>query len=135
MISNKISFEFTDGAYSDLMSVSKVARMMVAELGMNERLGSVVWDRKSGPVFLGRDMVEKREYSEDIAKAIDEEVKKLVEESHFKVKAILEDNIDKLKALAEKLLEKETLDAKEVKQIVGIKDKEKPQTDEGLQDK
>jgi cell division protease FtsH len=98
-----------------------MARKMVTEFGMSERIGHITLGRKEGPIFLGRDIVEHKNYSEETAKLIDEEVKRIVEDVYVKVKNILSENIEKVRMIAQRLLEKEVLDAQEVKEIIGFK--------------
>ncbi len=116
--------EITSGAQSDLEVTTNLARRMVTQLGMSERLGNLALGRKEGPVFLGKDLVGHQDYSEETARLIDAEVKKLIDEAYLKAKKILKDNLDKLKLLAGKLLEKEVLEAEEVKKIIGFNKKE-----------
>jgi cell division protease FtsH len=121
--------EVTTGAHNDLEVATKMARRMVTELGMSERIGHITLGRRDGPVFLGKELVEHKDYSESMAKAIDEEVKKIVEGAYNRAKNILEENKDKLKIVARRLLEKEVLDAEEVKGLVGLKDEDNSSKD------
>jgi cell division protease FtsH len=114
--------EVTTGAHNDLEVATEMARKMVTEFGMSERIGHITLGRKEGPIFLGKDIVEHKNYSDDTAKLVDEEVKRIVEEAYSKAKNILEQNVEQLKAVAKRLLEKEVLDAQEVKDIIGFKD-------------
>jgi len=110
------------GAYDDLNNVSTLARAMVTQYGMNENLGHVTYGKRYEQIFLGRDIMEERNYSEDTAKLIDQEVKKLVDECYENAKSILNKNRNGLKLLAENLLEKEVMDDAEVKKLLGMKD-------------
>jgi len=122
-VSEQIIFnEITTGAHNDLEVSTNVARKMVCELGMSEKLGHLTFGRRGGPVFLGRDIVEERNYSEQTAIMIDEEVRKIIDECYARAKGFLTTHKDKLKKLAEALLEKEVLDADEVRKIVGLED-------------
>ncbi|MFA4842468.1 MAG: ATP-dependent zinc metalloprotease FtsH [Candidatus Omnitrophota bacterium] len=112
--------EVTTGAQNDLEMATQMARRMVMQFGMSERLGHMTLGRREGLVFLGRDLFEEKNYSDVTARLIDEEVKKIVDESYLKAKSLLQSNLDKLKALSSALLEKETLDAEVVKQLLGI---------------
>ncbi len=112
--------DITSGAQNDLEQATKLARRMVTELGMSKLLGNLALGRKEGPVFLGRELVEHRDYSESTAQLIDQEVKRLVDEAYCRAKKILEDNLNKLRLLAEKLLEKEVLTSEEVKKILNL---------------
>ena len=110
----------TTGAENDLETVTRLARKMVCDFGMSQRLGNVTLGKRHGPLFLGRDIVEERNYSEETAKLIDEEVKHLVDEAYLQAKRLIQQNIDKLKILTNALLEKEVLDGEEVKQLIGM---------------
>lgn len=101
------------GATSDLNRVTAIARAMVTRFGMSEKLGTLAIGKSSGNPFLGRDMYEQRNYSEEIARQIDEEVKNIVDRCHAIATKILTENRDKLDALTEALLEHETLDRDE----------------------
>ena len=102
--------QITSGAAGDLQYVTRVARHMVMQLGMSERLGLRTFGEQMGSVFLGRSMGIERNYSEEAAKAIDEEVRRLVDENYDKARHIIEENRGRLERLAEVLMEKETLD-------------------------
>jgi cell division protease FtsH len=112
--------EVTTGAQNDLSTATEIARKMVCEYGMSEKLGNLSLGRRHGPVFLGRDIVEERDYSEATAKEIDAEVSRLVKDGYSTAKKLLIENKDKLKLLANKLLEKEVLDGEEVKRFLGF---------------
>jgi cell division protease FtsH len=115
--------EVTTGAQNDLEMSTQMARRMVTQFGMSEKLGHITLGRREGLIFLGRDMFEEKNYSEETARLIDEEVKKIVDEAYTKAKALLQENIDKLKTLSNALLEKEVMDGEEVKRLVGIEKK------------
>jgi len=115
--------DITSGAQNDLEQATVLARKMVTELGMSYKLGNLTYGKKQGPLFLGRDLVEHKDYSDETARLIDEEVKELVESAYARTKKVLSEHIEKLKKLAEVLLEKEVLDSEEVKEIVGFKGK------------
>jgi len=117
--------DVTTGAQNDLEAATQLVRRMVTEFGMSKRLGNVVLGKKEGPVFLGRDLVEHKNYSDETARLIDEEIKKIIDYTYQRTKEILEKNIDKLKLLASKLLEKEVLESDEVREIVGLKEEKK----------
>ena len=112
--------EFTTGAQNDLEMATQMARRMVTQFGMSEKLGNVTLGRREGLVFLGRDIMEEKNYSDETARLIDEEVKKIVDEAYSKAKVLLEQNLDKLKILSNALLEKEVLDGEETKLLLGI---------------
>jgi len=112
--------DITTGAQDDLEKATQMARRMVTQFGMSEKLGNMTLGKRNGLVFLGRDMMEEKNYSEETARIIDEEVKKIVDDSYVKAKDLLKKNSDKLKKLSKALLEKEVLDGAEVKHLVGI---------------
>jgi cell division protease FtsH len=105
--------DVTTGAVSDLDHATELARAMVCEYGMSDRLGMVRLGRRHGNPFLGRDLMEDRDYSEDIAKAIDEEVRAFIDQGYERARAILITNREKMEEVAEILLEKETLTREE----------------------
>lgn len=118
--------EVTTGSQNDLERVTELARRMVCEFGMSERLGPVTLGRKAGPIFLGRDIVEDRNYSEAVASEIDKEVRKIVEECYERAKRLLLENRDLLDAVANRLLEKETIDGEELDEIINSMRAEMP---------
>ncbi len=117
--------EATSGAQNDLEQATKLARKMVTEFGMSKLLGNLTLGRKEGPVFLGRDLVEHKDYSDQTAQLIDKEVKRIIDEAYSKAKTILQEHIEKLKVLATQLLEREVLNSDEVKKIIGEVEKSK----------
>ncbi len=110
--------DMTTGAANDLEKVSKLARQMVTEYGMSEELGPITYGRRTGPVFLGKELAEERNYSEEAARKIDEEVRKLVEQAHQRAAGILREHRDKLDMLVEALLEHETLTMEQSEALV-----------------
>ena len=112
--------EITTGAQDDLGRTSKLARKMVCEFGMSEKIGNITLGSHHGPLFLGRDIMEERDYSEETAKIIDEEVRKIIYHAYERAKTLIEQHRDKLTLLANTLLEKEVLDVEEVKKITGL---------------
>ncbi len=113
--------EVTTGAQNDLENATQMARRMVTQFGMSAKLGNMTLGKREGLVFLGRDIVEERNYSEETARIIDEEVKRIIDEAYGKAISLLRQNSDKLKVLTDRLLEKEVLDEEEVKLLLGIK--------------
>ena len=107
----------TTGASNDIEKATSVARAMVTQYGMTERLGAIKFGQESGEVFLGRDMGHQRDYSEAVAGVIDEEVRHLINQAHTEAYEILVDNRDVLDRLVLELLEKETLDKEQVAEI------------------
>lgn len=116
--------EVTTGAQNDLEMATQMARRMVCQFGMSDKLGNVTLGKREGLIFLGRDIMEERNYSEDTARLIDEEVKKIVDAAYSRAKNILKENSDKLKILSNALLEKEVLSGEEVKKIIGVEKSE-----------
>ena len=110
--------EVTTGASNDLQQVARVARQMVTRFGMSDRLGPVALGRAQGGMFLGRDIAADRDFSEDTAAAIDEEVGLLVEQAYRRAKSVLNNNRAVLDELAEILVEKETVDAEELQELL-----------------
>ncbi|HLV80616.1 MAG TPA: cell division protein FtsH, partial [Chthonomonadaceae bacterium] len=105
--------DVTTGAVSDLDHATDLARAMVCEYGMSDRLGPLRLGRRHGNPFLGRDLMEDRDYSEDIARAIDEEVRAFIDQGYERARHILTENRAKMDEIAEILLEKETLTREE----------------------
>jgi cell division protease FtsH len=107
----------TTGASNDIEKATAVARAMVTQYGMTERLGAIKYGQEQAEVFLGRDMGHGRDYSEDVAAAIDEEVRAFIDAAHHEAYEILVDNRDVLDSLVRALLEKETLNKDEIARI------------------
>ncbi len=105
--------DVTTGASNDLERVTAVARRMVMQYGMSDVLGPQTFGEKEELVFLGREIGEQRNYSEEVAEAIDAEVRRLVEEAHNRAREILSTYREKLDLVASALMEKETIDAGE----------------------
>ena len=116
--------EVTTGAQNDLEMATQMARRMVTQFGMSDRLGHLTLGRREGLIFLGRDIMEEKNYSDETARIIDEEVKKIIDQSYANAKSLLEENVGKLKLLSNALLEKEVLDGEEVKKLLGIEKKD-----------
>lgn len=114
--------EVTTGASNDLQQVARVARQMVTRFGMSDRLGPVALGRQNGNVFLGRDIASDRDFSDETAAAIDEEVRNLVERAYRRAKEVLINNRPILDQLAQMLVEKETVDAEELQNILAHND-------------
>ena len=114
--------EVTTGASNDLQQVARVARQMVTRFGMSDRLGPVALGRQNGNVFLGRDIASDRDFSDETAAAIDEEVRNLVEQAYRRAKEVLVNNRAILDQLAQMLVEKETVDAEELQNILAHND-------------
>jgi cell division protease FtsH len=108
----------TTGAGNDLERATDLARKMVCEWGMSEKVGPLTFGQKEDAVFLGRDFTAKRDVSNQVALEIDLEIKRFVTENYERAKHVLTEQMASLKALAEALLEKEVLDALEIDQIL-----------------
>ncbi|MEZ0108784.1 cell division protease FtsH [Catenulispora sp. EB89] len=107
----------TTGASNDIEKATNIARAMVTQYGMTERLGPIKFGKDSGEVFLGRDMGHQRDYSEEIASIVDEEVKRLIEGAHDEAWEVLVEYRDVLDQLVLELLEKETLNKEQIATI------------------
>jgi len=114
--------EVTTGASNDLQQVARVAKQMITRFGMSDRLGPVALGRQQGNMFLGRDIMSERDFSEETAAAIDEEVRKLVDTAYSRAKEVLINNRQVLDQIAQMLIEKETVDAEELQEILGNND-------------
>jgi cell division protease FtsH len=110
--------EVTTGASNDLQQVARVARQMITRFGMSDRLGPVALGRQQGNMFLGRDIMSERDFSEETAAAIDEEVRKLVDVAYTRAKEVLLRNRHILDEIAQMLVDKETVDAEELQEIL-----------------
>jgi len=110
--------ELSTGAGNDIEKATEIARKMVCEWGMSDKLGPVTFGKKSEEIFLGREIAQHRDYSERTAILIDEEIKKIVNDAADTSYKILKDNEDILHRLADALLERETLDGDEVDLII-----------------
>ncbi len=109
--------QLTTGASNDLQVASDLARKMVCEWGMSEKLGPLHFGGRDEMVFLGRDIHEQREYSEQTAIEIDAEVRVIIIDAYKRAKQIVGEHLDKLKNLANALLEYETLDGADIDRI------------------
>ena len=109
--------DVSTGASNDIERATKIARSMVTKYGMSEKIGTLMLGTNQEEVFLGRDLAQAREYSEETASIIDEETKRIVDTGYNRAKQILSDNIDKLHKVAGILLEKEKIEAEEFEEI------------------
>ncbi len=114
--------EVTTGASNDLQQVARVARQMVTRFGMSDRLGPVALGRSQGGMFLGRDIMAERDFSEETAAAIDDEVRNLVEQAYRRAKTVLMENRAVLDRLAQMLIDRETVDAEELQELLASSD-------------
>ena len=124
--------EVSTGAHNDFQRATSIARKMVTEYGMSEKLGPIQFgSNSSGQVFLGRDIQNEQNYSDQIAYEIDQEVKNFIQYSYDRAKTILTENRDKLELIAKSLLDIETLDATQIRSLF---DKGRLPTDEELEE-
>ncbi|MBS3779981.1 MAG: ATP-dependent zinc metalloprotease FtsH, partial [Desulfovermiculus sp.] len=114
--------QMTTGAGNDLERASKVARKMVCEWGMSEAFGSMALSDNGNEVFLGRELVQHKQYSEETARLIDAEVRKILQEAYNKAKKLLEDNTEVVHRLAAALLERETISGSDLTKIMNNED-------------
>jgi cell division protease FtsH len=109
--------DISTGAQNDIERATKLARSMVTHYGMSEVLGPMTYGTDEEEVFVGRDLNRSRNYSEDVAAAIDKEMRKIIDTAYHRAESLLKENMDVLHRIAEALLEKETIDAKEFEEI------------------
>ncbi len=114
--------EVTTGASNDLQQVARVARQMVTRFGMSDRVGPVALGRQQGNMFLGRDIVAERDFSEETAATVDDEIRLLVEVAYRRAKEVLVNNRHILEQLVQMLVEKETVDADELQELLANND-------------
>ena len=110
--------EISSGASNDLQRATSLARQMICEYGMSEKLGAVTFGHRQDQVFLGRDIGRDKDYSEEVAAQIDSEIRQFIDEAYQGTVKLLQDNIDKLHLIAEALIERETLEGYEVQQLM-----------------
>ena len=111
--------EVSTGAHNDFQRATNIARRMVTEFGMSEKLGPLQFGQsQGGQVFLGRDFNNEQNYSDQIAYEIDQEIQRIIKECYERAKTILTENRDKLELIAQTLLDVETLDAEQIKHLV-----------------
>ena len=110
--------QMSTGAANDIERASDIARKMICEWGMSERLGPLTFGKKNEQIFLGREISQRRDYSENTAVLIDEEVKSIIDNCHREAMSVIKDNFDKFKDMAEYLIERETLNSEEIKIIM-----------------
>ena len=111
--------EPTTGAHDDIRKVTSIAREMVTQWGMSERLGPRTFGRRESMVFLGRDISEQRDYSERTAEEIDEEVRRIIDEAHLRCRTVMAAHLDKLNELATALIEIETIEGDDLTRLLG----------------
>jgi cell division protease FtsH len=108
----------TTGAGNDIENSTEIARKMVCDWGMSDKLGPLTFGKKEEQIFLGREFAQHRDYSEDTARLIDDEIRGIVMQSYEKAKDILQKNMEALHRLATTLLEKEVLDSQQIDAII-----------------
>ena len=113
--------QMTTGAGNDIERATALARKMVTEWGMSEKMGPMTYGQKKEEIFIGRDLGMHRDFSEDMAKKIDAEVRKIIDTAYKKAKDIITKNMDKLSEITDLLLEKESIDGRQIDRILGIK--------------
>ena len=124
--------EMTSGAGNDIERATETARKMVCQWGMSERLGPLSFGQKDEQIFLGREFAQHKDYSEETAVLIDQEIRELVTQAYEKAKKILQENMDSLHSLAQALLDRETLVEREIDAIIaGDVPKTAKQSEEG----
>jgi cell division protease FtsH len=116
--------EFTTGSGNDIERATNLARKMVCEWGMSDVMGPLSYGKKEEQIFLGREFATHKDYSEETAQRIDEEITRLVSDSYEKAKQLLSDHIDILKRIALELLEKEVLNTTELDEIIQMNRKD-----------
>ncbi|HEY6056633.1 MAG TPA: AAA family ATPase [Candidatus Limnocylindrales bacterium] len=118
--SEKLVFgDTTTGASNDIEKATTLARRMVTEFGMSEKLGPLAFGKRDELVFLGREIGEQRNYSDEVAKQIDEEVRAIIDRAYDRAMDVLEKHRDKLEALAAKLIAEETVDSEGFEALFG----------------
>ena len=108
----------TTGASNDIERATEIARNMVTKWGLSERLGPLTYSEDDGEVFLGRSVTQHKQVSDDTAHAIDEEVRKIIDSNYEKAEKLLDENIEKLHVMAKALVKYETIDEKQIKDIM-----------------
>ncbi|MCB0301428.1 MAG: cell division protein FtsH, partial [Calditrichaeota bacterium] len=128
-VAEKLIFNhFTTGAGNDIERATEIARKMVTEWGMSEKLGPLAFGKKDEEIFLGREIATHRDYSEKTAQEIDTEIRRIVREAEERTHKLLSANMETLHKLSEALLEREILDASEIQLIM----EDKPLPDKAL---
>ncbi|MDI6689508.1 MAG: ATP-dependent zinc metalloprotease FtsH [Actinomycetota bacterium] len=110
--------DITTGAQDDLEKTTKIARQMICEYGMSQKLGPLTLGQKQDQVFLGRDFASHPDYSQEVAYEIDKEIKRIVDEAWTKARTILQENREKLDKIANTLIERETLEKEELVRLL-----------------
>jgi cell division protease FtsH len=110
--------EITTGAANDLEKVTSTAKQMIMRFGMSEKLGPRTLGRNHDLPFLGRDMAAEPDYSDEIAREIDDEIRRIVEEAHERARKVLTDHVDELHKISQILIERETIDKDQFERLL-----------------
>ncbi|MDY4976523.1 MAG: ATP-dependent zinc metalloprotease FtsH, partial [Clostridia bacterium] len=126
--------DVTTGASGDIQHATQIAREMVVSYGMSDKLGPIAYKSSQDEVFIGRDFGHSKQYSEEIAAEIDEEVHRIVDDCYQKAIALLEEHMDQLHAVSQALLEREVLDEKEFAAVMEGNQPEAEQQPQALEE-
>ena len=108
----------TTGASNDIQRATEIARNMVTRWGLSDRLGPLKYSEDEGEVFLGHTVTQHKQMSDETAHVIDEEVRRVIDRNYDRAKTILEDNMERLHAMADALVQYETIDTEQIKDIM-----------------
>lgn len=111
----------TTGASNDIQRATEIARSMVTKWGLSERLGPLTYSEEEGEVFLGHSVTKHKDISDETAHIIDEEIRKIIDESYERAQTILKENMEKLHTMAEALIKYETIDSEQIDDIMAGK--------------
>jgi cell division protease FtsH len=117
----------TTGASNDIERATELARNMVTKWGLSDRLGPLTYSEDDGEVFLGRSVTQHKQVSDDTAHAIDEEVRRIIDTNYARAKTLLEENLEKLHTMAKALIKYETIDEKQIKDIMAGREPRPPE--------
>jgi cell division protease FtsH len=133
-VAEKVVFgEITTGAGNDIERASELARKMVCEWGMSDELGPLAYGKKEEQIFLGREIAQHRDYSEETARRIDEVVKNIILNAVRETEKLLQDNVDILTAVANDLLEKETISLEDIERVIAkLRPNDQPEPEQGV---
>ena len=110
--------EISSGASNDLQRATALARQMICDYGMSEKIGPVTFGHRQDQVFLGRDIARDKDYSEEVAAEIDKEVRAFLDDAYAATEKLHNENMDKLHLIAQALIERETLEKEEIADII-----------------
>jgi cell division protease FtsH len=127
--------DITTGAGDDLKKATQIAKRMVTQWGMSEKIGPVAFQKGEPHPFLGRELTTEKDYSEATAELIDSEVKRILEEGVAQARKIMKENRERLETLAEELIEKETLTSDEIRELLDLEEKKKEEKDKKKEEK